>query len=123
MLDRLQGLPLPAEVWEQTVLPARVPGYQPRWLDEWIAGGAGVWVGQGDGSGAGCWRSSAARRCGSCRRPTGRTCRRWARTPLRVLERLRQRGASFLTDLAADTGLSPSVVPRRPVGRWRGAAW
>jgi ATP-dependent Lhr-like helicase len=50
-LERLQGLPLPAEVWEQFVLPARVPGYQPRWLDEWIAGGAGVWVGQGDADG------------------------------------------------------------------------
>ena len=48
-LERLQGLPLPTELWEQTVLPARVPGYQPRWLDEWIAGGAGVWIGQDDG--------------------------------------------------------------------------
>ena len=42
VLARLQGLPLDAEVWEQTVLPARVPDYQPRWLDEWIAGGEGV---------------------------------------------------------------------------------
>ncbi len=48
-LDRLQGMPLAAEVWEQFVLPARVPGYQPRWLDEWVIGGSGVWVGQGDG--------------------------------------------------------------------------
>ncbi len=47
-LERLQGMPLDAEVWEQFVLPARVPGYQPRWLDEWVIGGSGVWVGQGD---------------------------------------------------------------------------
>ncbi len=47
-LARLEGLPLPAPLWEQTVLPARVPGYQPRWLDEWTAGGSGVWVCQGD---------------------------------------------------------------------------
>jgi len=54
VLQRLQGLPLPAELWEQTVLPVRVPGYQPRWLDEWIAGGSGAWVARGDsGSGAG----------------------------------------------------------------------
>ena len=45
----MQGLALPAEVWEQTVLPARVPSYQPRWLDEWVAGGAGVWVAQEGG--------------------------------------------------------------------------
>ena len=31
-----EGLPLPSSLWEQTVLPARIPGYQPRWLDEWI---------------------------------------------------------------------------------------
>src|SRR5437764_14807101 len=48
-LARLQGLPLPAEVWEQTVLPARVPGYQPRWLEEWTAGGVGVWVCRNEG--------------------------------------------------------------------------
>src|SRR5260370_2773412 len=46
-LDRLHGLPLPADLWEQTVLPARVPAYQSRWLDEWVAGGAGLWVAQG----------------------------------------------------------------------------
>src|SRR5262249_8349332 len=36
-LGRLEGLLLPAELWERTVLPARVPGYQPRWLDECVA--------------------------------------------------------------------------------------
>ncbi len=60
-LDRLQGLALPADLWEQTVLPIRVPSYQPRWLDEWVAGGAGVWVAQEGGSlaflGARCCRS------------------------------------------------------------------
>ncbi len=110
-LDRLQGLPLAAEVWEQSALPARVPGYQPRWLDEWVAGGAGVWVGQGaGGSGA------------SAIAFLGRDMLRQLPTPSlpeapaldadaeRVQECLRSRGASFLTDLAADSGLSPGVV-------------
>ena len=70
VLERLQGLPLPAEVWEQTVLPARVPGYQPRWLDEWIAGGAGVWVGQGERR-ADCWRSSAGEMLSQLPSPPG----------------------------------------------------
>src|SRR5262249_39790387 len=49
VLTRLEGLPLPGELWQQTVLPARVPDYQPRWLDESIAGGEWAWVGRGDG--------------------------------------------------------------------------
>src|SRR5207248_11529393 len=28
VLERLEGIPLPAALWEQTVLPARLPGYQ-----------------------------------------------------------------------------------------------
>jgi len=48
-MDRLQGYFLPPELWEEWVLPARVPGYQARWLDEWVAGGSGVWLGQGRG--------------------------------------------------------------------------
>src|SRR5262249_38149822 len=43
VLERLQGLFLPPALWEESVLPARVPGYQARGLDEWVAGGAGVW--------------------------------------------------------------------------------
>ena len=37
-------LPLPAELWEQTVLPARVRDYQPRWLDEAVASGRWTWT-------------------------------------------------------------------------------
>ena len=48
ILARLQGIALPLELWEQTLLPARIPGYQPRWLEEWIAGGSGVWVARGE---------------------------------------------------------------------------
>ena len=35
------------------LIAPRATGYQPRWLDEWIAGGAGVWFAQGDLAGAG----------------------------------------------------------------------
>ena len=123
-LDRLQALPLPAEVWEQTVLPARVPGYQPRWLDEWISGGAGMWVCQGGDH-------ESVRSAGRPDRPDKgpgllaffhRDMLRQLPAPAlteapplddataRVLDCLRQRGASFLTDLATDTELSPTFV-------------
>ena len=45
VLRRLQGYPLPAELWEREVLPRRVPGYQPLWLDQLLASGELHWVG------------------------------------------------------------------------------
>ena len=43
----LQGLALPVSLWERDVLPRRVPGYQPSWLDALCASGEVVWVGAG----------------------------------------------------------------------------
>jgi len=108
-LARLQGFPLTADLWEQTVLPARVPEYQPRWLDEWVAGGAGVWVAQGDLSGSGLLAFLGRDELLELSPPATEE------TPLsgdaqRVLDNLRQRGASFVSDLAQATGRSPSSV-------------
>jgi ATP-dependent Lhr-like helicase len=109
VLGRLEGLPLPAELWEQTILPARVPAYQARWLDEWVAGGAGVWLAQGDLGGSGVVAFLDREELLELSPPaTGEA-------PLTenaqgVLEALRQRGASFVPDLAQVTGRSPSSV-------------
>jgi ATP-dependent helicase Lhr and Lhr-like helicase len=46
-IERLQGAPIPASVLERDVLPSRVPGYTPAWLDELAAAGEVVWVGRG----------------------------------------------------------------------------
>jgi ATP-dependent Lhr-like helicase len=43
----LQGVALPVALWETEVLPRRVPGYQPTWLDALCASGEVVWVGAG----------------------------------------------------------------------------
>ncbi len=43
----LQGLALPVSLWESEVLPRRVPGYQPAWLDQLCGSGEVVWVGAG----------------------------------------------------------------------------
>jgi ATP-dependent Lhr-like helicase len=111
VLERLQGLPLPAEVWEQSVLPARVPGYQPRWLDEWTAGGSGVWVCQNDADhGPGLLaflRRDTLRELPAPGQPAAVALDEQAG---RVRDCLGSRGASFVTDLAADTGHSPSAV-------------
>jgi len=44
-IESLQGLPLPASVLEQAILPARVAGYQPGDLDHLAAAGEVVWRG------------------------------------------------------------------------------
>ncbi len=47
VIDQLAGLPIPASVLERDVLPSRIPGYQPRLLDELGALGEVAWVGRG----------------------------------------------------------------------------
>ncbi len=47
VLVPLQGLALPAEVWERDVLPRRVGAYSPAWMDELCAAGEIVWLGAG----------------------------------------------------------------------------
>ena len=47
VLVALQGLPLPAELWERDVLPRRLGAYSTSWLDQLCAAGEIVWVGAG----------------------------------------------------------------------------
>jgi ATP-dependent Lhr-like helicase len=47
ILVPLQGLALPAELWERAVLPRRVGAYSTTWLDQLCAAGEIVWVGAG----------------------------------------------------------------------------
>ena len=104
----LQGLALPAEVWERDVLPRRVGAYSPSWMDGLCAAGELVWIGAG---------------------PLGRRSGRVAlyfREDVRLLgpppppketpegkahDAIRERlagGACFFTDLLADIGGIPS---------------
>jgi ATP-dependent Lhr-like helicase len=43
VIEQLQGLELAAGEWERNVLPARVAGYDPRWLDELCLAGEVAW--------------------------------------------------------------------------------
>ncbi|MEO7556363.1 MAG: DEAD/DEAH box helicase, partial [Acidimicrobiales bacterium] len=47
VLVPLQGLSLPADVWERDVLTRRTGAYSPAWLDQLCASGEVVWVGAG----------------------------------------------------------------------------
>ena len=44
VIEQLQGLEVAAGEWERTVFPARVAGYDPRWLDELCLGGEVAWA-------------------------------------------------------------------------------
>jgi len=43
VIEQLAGLEIPAGDWESQVLPARVAGYDPRWLDELCLAGDVAW--------------------------------------------------------------------------------
>ncbi|MCI0547538.1 MAG: DEAD/DEAH box helicase, partial [Candidatus Rokubacteria bacterium] len=109
-LAQLEGHALPASVLERDILPARIPGYQPRLLDELGASGELAWAG-----------------CGSLGRDDGRIAlfRREKlvdlagqaapvedETPVQraILDHLGSRGASFFTDLVAATRSHPKEV-------------
>ncbi|HEY9593262.1 MAG TPA: DEAD/DEAH box helicase [Spirochaetia bacterium] len=47
VMETLLGCPLPAHLWEEEALPARLKGYQGRWLDELLAGTDLTWLGCG----------------------------------------------------------------------------
>ncbi len=44
VIEQLQGVEVAAGEWEATVLPARVEGYDPRWLDELCLAGEVAWA-------------------------------------------------------------------------------
>ena len=57
VVEQLAGYAVPATAWESLVLPARVAGYQPAWLDELTTAGEVVWTGQGALPGTDGWIS------------------------------------------------------------------
>jgi ATP-dependent Lhr-like helicase len=108
VVDQLAGVPIPASVLERDILPARVPGYQPRLLDELGVLGEVAWVGRG----------SLGRDDGRVvlYRPGREAARDLAAgdaaTPSLELhehlrERLKIRGASFYRELASAAGAVP----------------
>jgi ATP-dependent Lhr-like helicase len=116
VLTRLEGLLLPAEVWEHSILPSRVAGYQRRWLDDLIDSGEWTWACHGDAE-TGPGSLAFLRRAHLAERPLPQE----ADAPAldlateQVLEALRGRGASFLMELVQQVGLSP--------GSARAALW
>jgi ATP-dependent Lhr-like helicase len=110
VVDQLAGVALPASVLERDVLPARVPGYQPRMLDELGALGEVAWVGRGS-LGRDDGRVVLIRPGRELLRPSGPTAeaadRPTGERHDRIREHLARRGASFYREMHAAAGGGP----------------
>jgi len=123
-IEQLAGLEVPAGDWEAHVLPARVAGYDPRWLDELCLSGEVAWARLLPRPSPGARGSSAP----SPATPLALVLREdlvWQLAAVRTGERapepsagasadvlgvLRERGACFRSDLAPASGRLPTEV-------------
>ncbi len=110
VLVPLQGLAVPAEVWERDVLPRRAGAYSPSWIDQLCASGELVWIG------AGALGRSSGRVALYFREdlqvlgpPAARGSMPDSPAHEAVRERLRA-GACFFTDLLVDVDLAPEEL-------------
>jgi ATP-dependent Lhr-like helicase len=114
ILERLEGVLLPAESWEQTVLPARLPDYQPRMLDDLLVSGEWLWVAQGqtENDAAGTLEVALLRRSSlACLGPSRPFDSAVLDTDSgQIWDCLQAHGALFVTDLVQRTGLAPHAV-------------
>ncbi len=109
-LDELQGFAATLETWETDLLPRRVRGFQPRWLDDVLLDGAWSWRAEGDERGE-PRVAFIPRDFGGAWPPDGSDFGTEGDED-QVLASLDSRGAGFTTDFARWTGLDPSRVRR-----------
>jgi ATP-dependent Lhr-like helicase len=131
VLGQLQGYEAPAVAWERDILPARVRGYEPAWLDELCLSGEIAWCRLVPPAPAVTTDGRGRPRSGPVRHsPVAFFLRReahdWmALAPVpqangeglsaagwAVLRCLKWRGASFVQDLVSRTGLPLAEVER-----------
>jgi len=121
VLQELEGFAVPAGAWERDILPLRVKNYLPTDLDKLCAAGKIAWLRPvdpgADASAAGPVKSTPIMLVG---REALAHWQRCSETPesveglsaraVKILESLRQHGASFFDDLVHDTGQLKSDV-------------
>lgn len=114
ILDQLEGIEAGAAAWEADILPVRMEGYDPSWLDQLCLSGRITWSRRTPPAG----RASSPIRTSPiafCRRENVTTWRFRAPEEQLVsanaslaLEMLRASGASFFDDIVERTGLLPT---------------
>jgi ATP-dependent Lhr-like helicase len=118
-IAQLQDLALPWSLWSSVVLPRRVAGFSLDMLDMLAASGAVVWVGRGAG-GPRDGRVALYLRESVRDLVTADDFEPPSPLHAAILEVLRSRGASFLTELEDAVGES---APAHTAGEFRAALW
>lgn len=108
VLEQLAGMALTPEFWERAVLPARVAGYRPEYLDRLCMSGRMVWVAAPEDDEAAEWPSRVAflgrRQSWPWERRAGAQCAEPREAA--VIGALSAGGAQYLDELADRAGLS-----------------
>ena len=114
VVEQLEGFELPAAAWEDEVLPARVADYGPEQIDRLCLSGRVAWGRLSAGTSVPLRSSPIALMLRKHAVPSGleMSLEAFSAEARAVFEALRRRGASFAGDLAAASGLLPSVVER-----------
>ncbi|MBT8451907.1 MAG: DEAD/DEAH box helicase [Deltaproteobacteria bacterium] len=114
ILEQLEGMEAGAAAWEADILPVRMEGYDPSWLDQLCISGRVTWSRRTPPAG----RASSPIRTSPiafCRRDQARTWRfrslggePTSADASQALAMLRASGASFFNDIVRETGLLPT---------------
>ncbi|MEX0784584.1 MAG: DEAD/DEAH box helicase [Dehalococcoidia bacterium] len=114
VLGQLEGFAIPASVLERDILPARLPGYQPRLLDELGASGELAWAGSGtlgrDDGRIALYRREQLLTLAGQPAPLADDPTREGHLHRAILDHLAGRGASFFADLVVATRAHPKEV-------------
>jgi len=124
VVAQLEGFAAPAGSWETEILPARLRGYEPAWLDDRCLAGRIAWVrpGHRNGKPNGADRRAAPVRTTPIMLLPRRNAPLWASLSgardaaepgprsQAVAEHIRQHGASFFDEIVEGTGLLRSQV-------------
>jgi ATP-dependent Lhr-like helicase len=123
VLQQLEGFAIPAAAWERDILPLRVKNYLPSDLDKLCAAGRIAWYRPFEASGSEIAPAAGPVRSTPIMLVPREALAHWQRNGeapdsvaslsargRKILESLRQHGASFFDDLVSDTGLLRSDV-------------
>src|SRR5688572_6646201 len=123
VLQELEGFAVPAGAWERDILPLRVKHYVPGDLDKLCAAGRIAWYRAVEANGSELTSASGPVRSTPItlverealghwqrRQPVADSVAGMSARAQRILESLRQHGASFFSDLVHDTGLLRAEV-------------
>ncbi len=114
LIEKLQGLKLPAEIWETEILGKRIVDYQPGWLDELCRQGEVAWYGSSlAGNQAGdlafAFREDLSYFHYQSQNFDAKYDDQTGEIIGQIRIALQKKGACFVNDLSLETGLAPST--------------